>query len=122
MFYYLRAWSTSPLYLIVGGGIVCGGVEFLPIFKIGRSKEGKIVEPWKEMGVGGWGPSWWPNSFFFSEYNSKNFCLSYLCLFCVKFLEFLFIVCVYDVPWASICVHIIAKKGFLLYFVLAISS
>ena len=60
--------------------------------------------------------------FFFSECNSKNFCLSYLCLFCVKFLEFLFIVCVYDVPWASIYVHIIAKKGFLLYFVLAISS
>ena len=95
---------------------------FLPIFKIGRSKEGEIVEPWKKMGVGGWRPSWWPNSFFFSECNSKNFCLSYLCLFCVKFLEFLFIVCVYDVPWASICVHIIAKKGFLLYFVLAISS
>ena len=28
MFYYLLAWSTSPLYLIVGGGIVCGDEGF----------------------------------------------------------------------------------------------
>ena len=42
-------------------------------------------------------------------------------LLCIKFLEVIFSVCLYDVHWASLYVHVIAEKSFLFYFVLAIS-
>ena len=40
-------------------------------------------------------------------------------IFCAE-LSFFFCVCLYDVPWVSFYVHIIAEKSFLIYFVLAI--
>ena len=111
--FYLPAWSTSLPCLFVVGGIKYWDAGFSSNFYNGmRWNENEIVERWKfsfKMWFGSW--ECWASSFFALSVILRTF--AYLFRLNLHKVPWIFsFVCLYDVPWASSYVHVIAEKKF----------